>query len=190
MIIFLFSVGALFGCGLTLLFIYLLSKRFDKKLRDKTTNRFIDVLDKFKNNQVRFDCRLNHVVQFSLSIPDEGDIQLIYFIDKHELTIFKTHKVIYTSINLDIEVMDDIMNQIWSKFSNQINDTVQVYNFTYDRASFLKVSEIHRQQDVHNDTPYEIQTYDLDEILDKINEIGYDNLDESEKEFLKKYKND
>jgi hypothetical protein len=54
---------------------------------------------------------------------------------------------------------------------------------TFDKRTFMVISGI-SNPGVQETTTDDIQ-YNLDDILDKINEVGYNNLTESEKEFLK-----
>ena len=168
------------GSALSLKLQELFAKRSDSKFKENINSVFESVLKSLKDDSINFMCRLNNTVSFNL--PDSN--QLIYYIDKRELFIFNSSECLYTSSVIDDRIKDEIIKTIWSKYSNKINDVVQVYNFTYDRDSFLRLSDNKKENDLYEDE----QDLDLDSILDKINEVGYDNLDESEKEFLKNFK--
>jgi hypothetical protein len=182
-----FCLGTVFGGLLLFLFFYLMNKRVDSRLRTKINGIFSEVLDNFTKGKITFDCRLNHVVQFTTDINSEGEVHLLYFIDRHELSIFKGPDCIYTSGSLDSKILDAITRMIWSKFSFRIDDVVQMYSFTYDRQTFSRLSK-GEFNNVNTEESEPIKNFNLDEILDKINKVGYDGLDESEKEFLKRYK--
>jgi hypothetical protein len=185
--ILLLLVAFILGAGTSLTFVYLLSKRVDTKLKQKVNDIFQEVLDNLKEDFVKFECRLNNMVQLSTSLDTLDSVGIVYIIDRHEISIFKESECIYTSSNLDSKIKENIVSQIWSKFSNQINDTVQVYDLTYDCNTFLKVSQV-QKVDLQEEEFDKQPIFDLDDILDRINEIGFENLDDAEKEFLKKYK--
>jgi hypothetical protein len=89
---------------------------------------------------------------------------------------------------------------IWSRFSDRISDVVQLYNNVMDRKSFMKlVSQAKTEVQVFNldengnivDPINHFQKDEpltLDGILDRINQVGYDGLTQTEKDFLKNHK--
>ena len=125
---------------------------------------------------------------------------MVFFIDKNDLSIFKDGNCVYTTQNVDQDIINSITSMIWSRFSERISDVVQLYNNIMDRKTFMKlVSQAKTEIQVINlDENGNIidpinhfqkdETLTLDGILDKINQVGYDGLTQIEKDFLKNHK--
>jgi len=172
------SLGALCTFG-TLVY---LSKRDEKKLRKKHVDVYTDVLNQLRSNSVDFGSRINNTVSLNAKIDTYGDVQIMYFLDKQDISIFQENDCLFTSNLIGKELLEIILKSIWSKFSIQINDVVQLMSNTFDKKTFMVISGLGNtnSQDIVEEVKY-----NLDDILDKINEVGYNNLTESEKEFLK-----
>jgi hypothetical protein len=183
MSIILLLIGVAAGVLLTFSTLVYLSKRDEKKLKKKHSDIFTNVLIQLTSNSVEFTSRINNTVQLNTKIDIEGDVQIMYFLDRQDISIFRDGDCIYTSNLIEKELIEKILKTIWSKFSIQINDVVQLMSNTFDKRTFMVISGI-SNPGVQETTTDDIQ-YNLDDILDKINEVGYNNLTESEKEFLK-----
>ena len=138
--------------------------------------------------------------EIDTKIKSEGKINMVFFIDKNDLSIFKDGNCVYTTQNVDQDIINSITSMIWSRFSERISDVVQLYNNIMDRKTFMKlVSQAKTEIQVINlDENGNIidpinhfqkdETLTLDGILDKINQVGYDGLTQIEKDFLKNHK--
>jgi hypothetical protein len=125
---------------------------------------------------------------------------MVFFIDKNDISIFKDGNCVYTNQNIDQDIINSITSMIWSRFSDRISDVVQLYNNVMDRKSFMKlVSQAKTEVQVFNldengnivDPINHFQKDEpltLDGILDRINQVGYDGLTQTEKDFLKNHK--
>jgi hypothetical protein len=139
-------------------------------------------------------------VQIDTKIKSEGKINMVFFIDKNDISIFKDGNCVYTNQNIDQDIINSITSMIWSRFSDRISDVVQLYNNVMDRKSFMKlVSQAKTEVQVFNldengnivDPINHFQKDEpltLDGILDRINQVGYDGLTQTEKDFLKNHK--
>jgi hypothetical protein len=176
-------IGLILGIGLTFGFLFFSAKRNEKKIRNKNINIYQEVLSKLTDNEVYFNSRVNNTVQLNLKIESEGEVQVMYFLDRQDISIFQDGDCIYTSSLIGKDILEKILKAIWSKFSFQINDVVQLNSNTFDRRTFMLITSANNTN-YGNIDDEEIE-YNLDDILDKINEVGYNNLTESEKQFLK-----
>jgi hypothetical protein len=172
--------GIFVGILLTTLSVYLISLFNKIKLKRIQTKVFSQVLENLDSDETNFNNRVNHVIQIDTIIPLEGEIQVMLFIDKKDISIFKGAECIYTSEIVNQDLLDKINAKVWSRFSLMINDVVYLQNNIIDRQTYMRLSS--------NNQPKKKVKKDnltLDEVLDKINIVGYDNLTEKEKEFLK-----
>lgn len=181
-------IGLVIGSLSTFGILVFISKRQESKLRKKYVNTYNEILKKLTSNEVSFTSRINNTVQLHTEIEDEGEIQIMYFLDRQDVSIFRDGDCLYTSNLIEKDLIEKILKTIWSKFSLQINDVVQLLNNTFDKRTFMVISGVNPNQTVDTSQIFNVpdeDTYTLDDILDKINEVGYNNLTESEKEFLK-----
>jgi len=178
-----FLLGILSGGIITLLVIFFSLKIKNKKLLIKNRSVYQEVLDRINSNDITFGSRLN------TNIKSEGDVQIMYFLDKKEIAIFKGNDCLYTSILIENDIIDKISIGIWGKFSNQINDIVFLSNNAFDKKTFIILSGLNQNIDLNTgEIIDEYSQYNLDDILDKINRVGYNNLTDGEKNFLKNMK--
>ena len=182
-------IGLVIGSLSTFGILVFISKRQESKLRKKYVNTYNEILKKLTSNEVSFTSRINNTVQLHTEIEDEGEVQIMYFLDRQDVSIFRDGDCLYTSNLIEKDLIEKILKTIWSKFSVQINDVVQLMNNTFDKRTFMVISGVNPNQTVDTNqifnVPADEDTYTLDDILDRINEVGYNNLTDSEKEFLK-----
>ena len=182
-------IGLVIGSLSTFGILVFISKRQESKLRRKYVNTYNEILKKLTSNEVSFTSRINNTVQLHTEIEDEGEVQIMYFLDRQDVSIFRDGDCLYTSNLIEKDLIEKILKTIWSKFSVQINDVVQLMNNTFDKRTFMVISGVNPNQTVDTNqifnVPDDEDTYTLDDILDRINEVGYNNLTDSEKEFLK-----
>ena len=174
--------GIFLGVLFTVLSVYLISF-FDKmKLKKNQTKIFSQVLKNLDSDETNFNNRVNHVIQIDTTIPVEGEVQVLLFLDKKDISIFKGAECIYTSEVIDKDLLDKISTKIWDRFSLMINDVVYLQNNIIDRQTYMRLTS-NEKFETKKKVKKNILT--LDGVLDKINIVGYDNLTDLEKEFLK-----
>ena len=198
--ILIFNLGVLIGTMFSVAGAYIISYIKAKKIRQKNNLVFKQILTNLQNGKGKFISRVNQTVQIDTKIKSEGKINMVFFIDKNDLSIFKDGNCVYTTQNVDQDIINSITSMIWSRFSERISDVVQLYNNIMDRKTFMKlVSQAKTEVQVFNlDENGNIidpinhfqkdETLTLDGILDKINQVGYDGLTQIEKDFLKNHK--
>jgi hypothetical protein len=174
----------------------LLNIRKEKK-RKKLKNK---VFSDLHNNLIfsKFKSRINNTVYISSRLSDEGDIDIIYLIDKSDIHIFKNGDCIYTSDDVDKKTIDNIIEVILLNFKNNINDVVTIFGTTFNRDEFQNyfksiediknLIEVEPEKSDIDQIYHENETkFDIDEILDRINTVGIKNITQAELKFLKEY---
>jgi len=142
---------------------------------------FFQLKENIKYNNVKFINRINNNLTFKTNLNNYGDINFIITMDTKQILIFKKNECLLTSTLIDDELKNDIINSIYSKYENDINDVVSVLDFIISRCEFEK------KMNLNNDKITKIE-YNIDDILDKINDVGYNNISDDEKDFLKRFK--
>ena len=198
--ILIFNLGVLIGIMFSVAGAYIISYIKARKIRQKNNLVFKQILTNLQNGKGKFISRVNQTVQIDTKIKSEGKITMLFFIDKNDLSIFKDGNCVYTTQNVDEDILNSITSMIWSRFSERISDVVQLYNNIMDRKTFMKlISQAKAEVQVFNlDENGNIvepinhfqkdEPLTLDGILDRINQVGYDGLTETEKDFLKNHK--
>ena len=192
-----------------------LLKNWSKKISEKIAHnklildrnkQFKQILEKVNTKKSRFKTRVNNTVYIGVKLEDYGRVDIVYFLDKKEnqLNIFKGDKLIMTSDLVDEELLNEIMSSINRVHYHRIVDVVEILGLVFYREDFersfgvsfqeLKEKSINMMKSMSEDQS-DIQKIinknntklDIDDILDKINKVGIENLTEEEKEFLNNY---
>lgn len=196
------SIGFLIGWFSNSIIVNLSNHNKNKKIVDNISKQYLESLQNIRSNKVVFKSRVNQTVYISTIIKDYGNIDIVYLIDRKDVAIFKDNKCIYTSHSIDPQIVSDIITSIRIRFNSEINDVVEVLGITISKSDFGKmfnmdVKDIESQQNIikkfQEDQKSDIQKIieknekkmSMDDILDKIGKVGYDNLSPDEKEFLK-----
>ena len=173
--------GIFLGVLFTVLSVYIISFFNKMKLKKSQTKIFSQVLKNLDSDETNFNNRVNHVIQIDTTIPVEGEVQVLLFLDKKDISIFKGAECIYTSEVIDRDLLDKISTKICDRFSLMINDVVYLQNNIIDRQTYMRLTSNEKFE-----TKKKVKKIlTLDGVLDKINIVGYDNLTDLEKEFLK-----
>jgi len=143
------------------------------------------ILDNLKKNG-KFISRVNNNVEISVDLPTDK-ITLYLTLDKSEIFIFKNQICIKSSSeSVEREIIDSIILEIKDRWNSKINNVVNMNGSLLDKKTYTRI--------VNNLSYQSQQEYpmknilNLDDILDKINEVGLDKLSEEEKEYLKSIK--
>jgi hypothetical protein len=177
----------------------------NKLILDKN-KQFKQILEKINTKRSRFKTRINNTVYIGIKLEDYGKVDLVYFLDKDEnqLNIFKSDKLIMTSDLVFEDLINEIVNSINKVHYHRIVDVVEILGLVFYREEFersfgISVQELKKRTDnlmkSMNDDQSDIEKIvnknnrklDIDDILDKINKVGIENLTEEEKEFLNNY---
>lgn len=194
----------LFGCHFTIWLTNLIEKRKISKEISKKNEKFNNILSNLKSSPiaVTFKSRVNSIAYFMTNLETEGDVDIIYLIDKSDIVIFKDEVCISSSKDVNSETIEEIISLLNRHFSNDINEVVNVMGVLLSKSEFERMSGLN-VNDIKNslglsEQPSEIDKiyeenqlkFDIDEILDRINLVGIKNLTRAELEFLKNYSKD
>lgn len=176
------------------------SVRRNNLIRD-INNQFKEVLNNILSSNSIFKNRVNNTVYINTKLKDYDDVNVIYLMDRKDIAIFKDGKCIYTSEMVEKDTIKSITTAIDKKFEDKINDVVEVLGFVFSREDFertfkIKVEDLTNpekmkmmdESDIDKIVRENDSKFSIDDILDKINKVGIDNLTEDEKKFLQNYK--
>lgn len=179
---------------------HFLTVRNSRKEREEYINLvnsvFEDILDDIKNST--FLNRINNTV--TLNTYYDGEVvTVMYMIDKKDIAVFKDERCIYTSESVDESIIKQLINAIKAYHGEGINDTVNVMGFVFSREYFettfkIKTEDLKRgmygPQEVSEVDKIKTENntkLDIDEVLDRILEVGVDKLSVEESKFLENY---
>lgn len=198
----------LFGVSIGILISKYLNKWTEKlshkKLVLERNLQFKQILEKVNTKRSRFKNRINNTVYVGVKLNDFGKVDVIVLLDKQDVVIFKNEKCLMTSEFVEKDLINKIIEDIYRVHHHRIEDTVQVLGMTFSRQDFEKsfgisVEELNRKADemmnAMNGSNSEVKNIinknkvklDIDEILDKINQVGIENLTKEELDFLNNY---
>lgn len=164
----------------------LLASHLNRKLqkqKDAIENMFSKILDDCVKMQ--FIKRVNKYVYFKYE-----NWELIYLLDKKSLHIFEGEHCLATSIE-NSKIVKNLIQYIETKWNKDINNIVIIDNNEFSlnfieeqKKRYLKEEKwsdplLNKLEDTKN-----IVEPTVDDILDKINKVGYKNLTDLEIEFL------
>ena len=173
-----------------------------REIKDKN-NQYERVYQNVINKKSRFKTRVNNTVYIGTKLPDYGRVTIVYFLDKSDIAIFKEDKCIITSDSISKELVDKIIKEINYRHGYRIDDIVEVLGLVFYRPDFEKSfnvnfqdikeramkmgKEMSEMSDIDKIQKRNKVRFDIDEILDKINKVGIENLTNEEKEFLNNF---
>lgn len=178
---FFFSLGIIVGVGI-FIFINLMS---DRKIFRSNTNYFKIILNSL--NSANFLSRVNNEVQISIDIGEK--LTLFYIIDKNDIVIFNGNKCVKTSFNSDKIVISDIILKIYEKWGDIINNTININGSLVDTTTYNRIVGNLNNQMGSMKIKNPKKKIRLDDVLDKINDVGINSLSLEEKNFLKNFNN-
>jgi hypothetical protein len=169
------------------------------KISDDNTSKKVNLvysrlLENIYSKKTFFTSRINNTVSLDTTIVDEGKVNIMYMMDKKDIAIFKNDKCIYTSDLVKTDILEEIITAIEIYHKDKIVDTVNMMGLIFSREEFEKKFNIN-VDGIKNGTIefYDSQIddvyFDIDYILDRISEVGIENLTPDEKEFLNNYNN-
>lgn len=190
-----FFLGTAFGLFIAFSVILISSQFKLRKSKKEYTAVYKEVRNSIGTQYMRFNNRVNNTVVFKVKTQSYGSFDLILFLDKNEINLLKNNNLIYTS-NMFIEktklvdqnLIDDIIYEIDYEYP-EMNDVIQIQGNLIDSMSFEKMKNEHKKIYTNSykekDLDPKEKTFNLDDILDKINKVGLKGLSSEELQYLK-----
>jgi hypothetical protein len=161
-------------------------------------NIFKEVLINISNGKSSFKKRYMQTVYIT-TIIDNSQVDVIYFLDKNDISLLKNNKVINTTHK---ELTNSIINSINKIYGRYINDIVNVFGVIMSRTDFEKSFNMsfddfqemskkfinkEEESDIDKIINSNKNRFDINEILDKINLSGINSLTKEERYYLNEY---
>ncbi len=198
-----FILGIIWGFVIYHISLSIKSKVNNKKLINKISNKFSEVLSNLKTKKALFVSRVNNTVLIDMRIKELDIVNIVYIMDRNLVCIFKDNQCLYTTESVDESLQNEILSEINNKFNREINDVVDVMGTIISKEEFqnkikelsilTSQSNLNIEDLIKESTETEIINeendlkLDIDEILDKINKNGLESLSKFELEFLNNY---
>lgn len=183
-----------------------LIKLENEKLNLAKKNDYLEVMFKLKSGESKFKTRVNETVYIDVNIPEYGDVDVIYLMDKQDIAIFQGGKCLHTSDGIQKDMIGEMISLIFKLYNKKINDVVEILGFVFYREEFeksfnIKLEDLKKSNIFGGQMKPEVNEiekinldnqnrYDIDEILDKISAFGMKVLTPGEIAFLDKYSNE
>ncbi len=171
----------------------IMDKMVDEESSKKVNDVYSNLLSNIYSDRTFFTSRINNTVSLETLIDGEGKVNIMYMMDKKDIAIFKNDKCIYTSDLVKSDLLDDIITAIDIYHKDKILDTVNMMGLIFSREEFEKKFNI-RVEDLKRGMYAPMEVYDIDKminedeidfdidyILDRISEVGIENLTPDEK---------
>lgn len=177
--LFFFMIGISVGISVGIKFILYVQKLHIKKIEKNIEDFFNTIL--LNLPKISFIKRLNNYVYLRYNSWD-----IIYLLDKKTISLFDKENCFATSSQIpNSKVIEALKSKIDQTWYSEINNTVTISGSIfskniiseYNLAADPVMEKIKNQEN--------IESYSIDDILDKINKVGFENLTQSEKDFLK-----
>ena len=193
-----FFLGTIFGILITVLGFILSGKIKLYNLKSEYKSVFTEVHQSIGTKSMRFLNRVNQIVTFKVRTRSFGSFDMVIYLDKNQISLFRSQKLIYTSnvenniVLVKSKLINSIIGDIDVEYP-QMHDLVAVSGAMIDKKTFddmLKNAKMELKSQSIDDlvgTPSKKQDddLDLDSILDKINKVGLNGLTEKELKYLK-----
>ena len=193
-----FFLGTIFGILITVLGFILSGKIKLYNLKSEYKSVFTEVHQSIGTKSMRFLNRVNQIVTFKVRTRSFGSFDMVIYLDKNQISLFRNQRLIYKSEveNNIVLVKSELINSIICDIDveyPQMHDLVAVSGAMIDKKTFddmLKNAKMELKSQSIDDlvgTPSKKQDddLDLDSILDKINKVGLNGLTEKELKYLK-----
>jgi hypothetical protein len=156
-----------------------------KKLQEGSNTFFNEIKELVGSKSFRFINRVNDHLTFKVTTKSLGKVTLIMVISKKDISIFQKNECIYTTHYADPNLIKSIVDNIETSYDSQIKDCFQIMGNVIDKASVRKMNpDVDFQEAFPKPEPI---SFTIDDVLDRINEVGFQNLTPEEKEFLQNY---
>lgn len=165
---------------------------------------FKSVLKSIKDGQSKFKSRFLQTAYITTNTPKTGVVDIVYLIDKGDIAILKDNQIKYVSDGVDRKIIDETIDRININHGNQMNDVVNFFGLIFSKKDFesnfnMKIEDFNKmmnrvmnreeESDIESIIRNNQQSFDIDEILDKIGKHGISSLTIEEKKYLNDYSN-
>jgi hypothetical protein len=173
-----------------------LSLKIEKmKLVKDVNDHYLSILNNINNKKTKFKSRVNNTIYIGTKLPDLGKVEVVYLLDKGDVVVFKDKRCILTSELVDINTLEQISNSINMVHYDDINDVIEIMGMLFSRADFEKTFNLNFEDmknkmnissgsDIDRIIEENEYKFDIDSVLDRISEVGIENLSPEEKNFL------
>jgi hypothetical protein len=177
--------GMILGFSLFIFLTKMVNKINLKKIQDEYNKFFSEVKELVGSKSFKFINRYNDHLTFRVTTKSLGKVTLIMVLSKRDISIFQKNECIYTTQHADVNLIKSIVDNIEKTYESQIKDCFQIMGNIVDKSSIRKMNP---DADFPEAFPRpELPIYSIDDILDRINEVGIHNLTPEEKQFLQNY---
>ncbi len=173
-------IGILFGFSLGVRFVIIVNNNKLKKYNKSIENMFYTVL--FNFDKLVSTKRINNYAYFKYE-----NWEIIYQLSNKSIHLFDKEQCLATSNQLKkSNVIDRLLSNIDISWGKEIHNTVIIddnevsINFIEDQRKKTITDPVLDRIEKENKVSY----FTIDDILDKINKVGYNNLTNEEKDFL------
>lgn len=196
--ILLVSSGFIFGVLSYHLYNKLMLIREISSKKQDTLNQFNELIRNIRSGNSQFKTRIKNTVLIESSLMDFGKVIVVLNLEKNEISIIKEERCLYHSTEyLDMKKIKEILSTINEYHGHLINDVVEIMGVKVSRKeleSNIRHYQESLQKKIKMDTDEKkyvdlnLETLDIDKILDKINESGIQSLTQEEINFLNNFK--
>ncbi|MCK9475575.1 MAG: hypothetical protein M0R46_06645 [Candidatus Muirbacterium halophilum] len=191
------------GCLIMYLIIIIKNYFIRKSNLHEIKKVYNELYDNLINNMVIFNNRIDDLIILNTNLANCGKVEIIIYLNKSDIFILQNDVTLFDSKLIDLDLTNKIRQKIISDYKLDINNTIEINGMIFNKNEYdIRSAELYNKilSDFNNSNPYindivnesESQNikheYNLNDILDKINKIGYNNLSYYEKEFLKNIK--
>lgn len=189
-----FILGTIFGIFISVVAGYYIQYRNNKKIVEEINKAFSTVLRNLDRGHIHFVNRVNQTVVFNTLLPI-GRVEIVHFLDKMDVGIYQKGQKLYESKVANQSVIDEICMKLNHRFRGDINNTITIMGNIIDRKTYDKMTGNIKAMSRGMDddimgmgmAPKEEDTtpqFDVNDILDKINQFGIESLSKAELEYL------
>lgn len=164
-----------------------------KDLKKEYKSVFTELENSIGTKSMEFINRVNYNAIFKLETQKFGNFDLVIFLDKNEIHFMRDQKMVYTSTNglIDQEFVENLILKVNHTYKD-MNDVISLGGNLIDKKTIsqmtrklgiekdIKIIDFNEYNNEENSDP----EFSLDDILDKINEVGLDGLTKEELNFL------
>jgi hypothetical protein len=167
-----------------------------KSIIGNINNQFDEILRAIKIGRSKFKSRVNSTVYIESTLLEHGSVDIVYFIDKNDIAIFKDGRCIYTSHEVEKSKISNIVKEITKRYKHEIENIVSILGMVFSKDEFERIFKIkfedlnisvNETSDIDRILEDNNNRYDIDEILDKISKGGISSLSPDEKKYLEDY---
>lgn len=176
-----FYLGICTGITISYIIIYLSSLRYIRNEQNTSKKYFNDILESIRTTG-KFLSRINNMVEVEIDMLGVK-YTVIYIIDKSSISVFLGGDCIRVSSKSDVDVADSIIDEITSRWSTDIDNTMIIGESKFDVKTYERLGGSVVEKKINKDS------LSIDGILDRISQVGIDRLTDDEKKYLKKYGN-